>query len=102
MIGVIIPDRGDRPKFLANCKRMIEAQTFKDFEICLINHKPTTRGFDLTQRIRLGFEWAKDLFAAWEEGFAALEKFRAREGHCRVHIQHVEEGLKLIDSVARL
>jgi hypothetical protein len=37
----------------------------------------------------LGFEW--DPFATdWQEGFAALEQFKAREGHCRVPVIHIE------------
>ena len=42
----------------------------------------------------LGFEW--DVLAAnWEAHFAALEKFKAREGHCHVLVAHVEDGIKL-------
>lgn len=59
-VGVIIPDRGDRPQFLENCLRMLRAQTYKGFETCLVNHKPKTKSFDLTERIRLGFEYFKE------------------------------------------
>ena len=31
----------------------------------------------------------------WEQAFAALQKFRKREGHCRVLQSHEESGLKL-------
>jgi hypothetical protein len=31
----------------------------------------------------------------WESGFAALSKFRAREGHCCPSRNHVERGFKL-------
>ena len=31
----------------------------------------------------------------WESGFAALAKFRAREGHCCPSQNHVERGFKL-------
>jgi hypothetical protein len=33
--------------------------------------------------------------SAWEDGFAALTMFRAREGHCRVPRSHVEGAFKL-------
>jgi superfamily II DNA or RNA helicase/uncharacterized protein (DUF2384 family) len=42
----------------------------------------------------LGFSW--DPFAEfWEQGFAALQKFHQREGHCRVPDRHEEDGLNL-------
>jgi superfamily II DNA or RNA helicase len=46
----------------------------------------------------LGFIWDRhsDL---WEQGFAALQKFRKREGHCRVGSGTIEDGLKLGDWV---
>ena len=43
---------------------------------------------------RLGFSW--DPYAEqWEEGFAALQKFHEREGHCRVPRGSQEFGLNL-------
>ena len=41
----------------------------------------------------IGFVW--DARALWEEGFAALKKFQAREGHCFVPTAHVEGTYKL-------
>ena len=38
---------------------------------------------------RIGFVW-EPLDSAWEEGYAALSIFRAREGHCKVPQRHVE------------
>jgi helicase associated protein len=42
---------------------------------------------------RIGFVWNWRDFA-WERGFAALLKFKRREGHCRVHGLHREGGLQ--------
>jgi superfamily II DNA or RNA helicase len=42
----------------------------------------------------LGFVWEVH-DSNWEEGFAALATFKAREGHCRVPFDHVEETSKL-------
>ena len=42
----------------------------------------------------IGFEW-DPLAVDWERGFAALEKFKAREGHCRAPQGHVEGEFKL-------
>ena len=42
----------------------------------------------------LGFEW--DPFAArWEEGFAALKQFHAREGHCHAPTKYIANDFKL-------
>ena len=42
----------------------------------------------------LGFEW--DPYESdWDIGFSYLEKFRMREGHCRVRNNHKEEGFRL-------
>jgi hypothetical protein len=40
-----------------------------------------------------GFVWV--IQDAWEEGFAALLKFKQREGHCRVPISHFEDEFNL-------
>ena len=42
----------------------------------------------------LGFSW-NPLTEQWEQHFAALQKFRKREGHCRVPDSHQEDRLKL-------
>jgi hypothetical protein len=42
----------------------------------------------------IGFLWDwRDYL--WEQGFAALIKFKAREGHCRVASLHIERKYKL-------
>ena len=43
---------------------------------------------------RIGFVWNWRDFA-WERGFAALLRFKRREGHCRVPIQHREGNFRL-------
>jgi hypothetical protein len=48
---------------------------------------------------RIGFVWNWRDFA-WERGFAALLKFKRREGHCRVSRQHREDKYRLGDWVA--
>jgi hypothetical protein len=58
-IGVIIPDRGDRPEFLANCLRMLKRQTVKPVGIALINFPPTSNEKDITTRYRVGYsKWS--------------------------------------------
>lgn len=55
-LGILIPDRGDRPLFLKNCLRMLEAQTFKPTIIELINEPPKTNECDITYRYRTGYD----------------------------------------------
>ena len=59
-IGIIIPDRGDRPKFLANCLRMIKAQTVKADIIELVNDPPISEDRDITWRYRIGYDRLRD------------------------------------------
>jgi hypothetical protein len=42
----------------------------------------------------LGFSW-DPIADQWEQNFTALQKFRKREGHCRVVGGHEVDGLKL-------
>lgn len=55
-VGILIPDRNDRPEFLANCLRMIEAQTLKPHIIELVNDPHTDSRPDITKRYRLGYD----------------------------------------------
>jgi hypothetical protein len=54
-IGVIIPDRNDRPKFLANCLRMMEAQTLKPKYVRIIDYPAINEHVDITPRYRTGY-----------------------------------------------
>jgi hypothetical protein len=44
--------------------------------------------------------WGKSNTQRWALGFAALAKFRAREGHCCPSRHHVEDNFKLGDWVS--
>ena len=49
------------------------------------------------QKLRLdaiGFVW-DSLERAWEDSFAVLKKFKAREGHCRVPQDYTEGSFRL-------
>lgn len=59
-IGVLIPDRNDRPQFLRHCLRMIGRQSLKPDFVFVVNYEPTSEEFDLTQRVRKGFEILKN------------------------------------------
>ncbi len=59
-IGVVCPDRGDRPKFLKNFRRMLKAQTLEPHEVLIVgtdevrvsDDKP-----DITKRYRYGYDY---------------------------------------------
>lgn len=55
-IGIIVPDRNDRPLFLENCLRLIKNQTLQPTIIEVINYEPESDNVDITQRYRLGYE----------------------------------------------
>jgi hypothetical protein len=58
-IGVIIPDRNDRPLFLKNCLRLLSEQTKKDFlYVVLVNDDfgGDENVPDITKRYRLGYD----------------------------------------------
>lgn len=69
-IGVLIPDRNDRPLFLENCLRMINRQTVLPKEIELVNYPAKSEDVDITARYRFGYENLckknVDLIAFWE------------------------------------
>lgn len=55
-LGIIIPDRSDRPRFLDNCLRMIKAQTFKGWYFEIIDYPATSEHVDITPRYRKGYD----------------------------------------------
>lgn len=54
-IAVIIPDRGDRPQFLENCKRMMSAQTLQPSQVFVAGGKPINDKCDITFRYRKAY-----------------------------------------------
>ena len=54
-IAVIIPDRGDRPEFLKNCLRMMNAQTIQPDFLQVVDYKPLSDKCDITQRYRIAY-----------------------------------------------
>ncbi len=69
-VGIIIPDRGDRPKLLANSLRMLEAQTLIPHYVALVNDKPKSDKPDITWRYRKGYDLLRkkglDIIVFWE------------------------------------
>lgn len=59
-IGVLIPDRGDRPDFLAQALNYISRQTLQPHLMLLKNEAPISDAIDITYRYRTGCE---ELFA---------------------------------------
>lgn len=70
-VGIILPTRGDRPEFLKNSIRMLEAQTLKPELIEIINDPPLNKEKDITYRYRMGYDRLRnkglDLIAFWED-----------------------------------
>jgi hypothetical protein len=58
-LGVLIPTRGDRGKFLNHSKFLLSQQTIKPDEINIVDFKPVDGNRDITKRYRIGCE---DLF----------------------------------------
>ncbi len=53
-IGVLIPDRGDRPAFLKQCKKYLAYQTVQPHEVLFVDYAPESADVDVTQRYRRG------------------------------------------------
>lgn len=59
-IGVVTPDRNDRPKFLERCKYYVKRQTVKvDFHE-IVNYPQKTFPIDITERYMIGLNNLKD------------------------------------------
>ena len=57
-IGVIIPDRGDRPRMTGNILWQMSQQSFKnigDVVITLVDYEPRLPGYDITERYLSGY-----------------------------------------------
>ena len=55
-IAALIPTRGNRPEFLANCLRQLNAQTRRPDHIEVVDDPPQTNYADITWRYRTGYE----------------------------------------------
>ncbi len=71
-IGVVIPTRGDRPKFLSQAKKLLHSQTKKPDEIYIVDFPPNEGVIDITKRYYIGithlFQKLKcDLVIFWED-----------------------------------
>lgn len=55
-IGIIIPDRGDRPEFLENFKRMVYFQESWN-EIYIVDEPADDNETDITKRYRRGYDY---------------------------------------------
>lgn len=55
-VGIIVPDRGDRPQFMQHCNWLISQQTFKPICSALIDYVPESNEKDISQRYRRGYE----------------------------------------------
>ncbi len=59
-IAIIIPDRGDRPKFMDNCLRMMARQTLQPYHIEIVDYPAESNDVDITQRYRRGYDKLRD------------------------------------------
>lgn len=69
-IGVIIPDRGDRPKFMNHCNWLLSQQTLQPDEVYIVNEPPRSENIDITYRYKKGYEYFRykkmDVLFLWE------------------------------------
>jgi hypothetical protein len=71
-IGVLIPTRKDRPKFLTQCNFLLSQQTLKPNIIEFVDFEPKDNEIDITLRYRIGCEKLFnenkcDLVCFWED-----------------------------------
>lgn len=57
-LAVLIPDRGDRPKLMRNCLRMMAGQSVLPDHLEIVNFdpQPNNQQPDITERYRVGYE----------------------------------------------
>lgn len=60
-IGIIVPTRNNRPDFLANCRRMIMAQTITPDVLTIVDDSPNSELCDITYRYRIGYDRLRGL-----------------------------------------
>ena len=90
-IATLTIDRGDRPKMIAQCKRMIERQTRKpDLEIYVIEPS-ILRAVDIVPRFRSGWLHAK------ESGIDVIVVMESDDWYSRDYIQGMISGLSLVN-----
>lgn len=58
--ALVIPTRGDRPKFIEQCKYLISKQTLQPTEIIWVDYPAKNSEKDITQRYRKGIEEARE------------------------------------------
>ena len=70
-IALIIPTRGDRPKFLKQCHKLIAKQTLQPTEVIVVDYAAKSGLKDITARYRKGVEKATkrgcDCAVFWED-----------------------------------
>ena len=87
-IATLTIDRGDRPKMIAQCKRMIERQTRKpDLEIYVIEPS-ILKAVDIVPRFRSGWLHAK------ESGIDVIVVMESDDWYSPKYIQDIYEDLK--------
>jgi hypothetical protein len=70
--GVVIPTRGDRPKFLSQAKKLLNYQTKKPDETYIVDFPPVNGIIDITKRYHMGITHLTqtlkcDLVIFWED-----------------------------------
>ncbi len=58
-VGIIVPYRNDRPRFLENLKRMIQAQTLQPEIIHIVDFPAESDQKDITVRYRSGYDFLR-------------------------------------------
>lgn len=54
-IGVLIPTRGDRPLFIKQCLKLMQAQTMQPDEILVVDDPPKSKANDIAERYEIGY-----------------------------------------------